>query len=152
MKLSDKPTNYVLLKAGTNSEWDNCNFAIVYISEAWRTEKRKQLEGVKPFIGDYTFMSLNYFDTQVDFFVSDNEDNPDLGKWLSDRSFVFVEPEKDELQNFLIPESRLDCYTLVVYSTGTAIYNAYGKHTGDEFYTEQFSLTELIGSYENNIY
>jgi hypothetical protein len=36
MKLSDKPTAHVLLKAGTNSEWDNCNFAIIHITEDWK--------------------------------------------------------------------------------------------------------------------
>ncbi len=44
MKLSDKPTAYVLLKAGTNSEWDNCNFAIVHITEDWKKEQQKGLK------------------------------------------------------------------------------------------------------------
>lgn len=144
MKRSDKPTNYLLLKAGTNSKWDNCNFAIAYISEEWRTEKSKQLENVNPFIKEHHFLSLNYYDTAVDFFVSHDRDNPDLEKWFSNKPMVFVEIDEEELQALSIPENTLDCYTLKIYSTGTAIYKAYGKHTGEEFYTEQFSLIDLI--------
>ncbi len=42
------------------------------------------------------------------------------------------------------PENRLDCYRLSVYRNGNANYKAYGKHTSEEFWTEDFLLTELI--------
>ncbi|WP_353151549.1 hypothetical protein [Chryseobacterium sp.] len=150
MKKSDKPTNYLLLKAGTNSEWDNCNFAIVQINEEWRNEKRQQLHNVKPFIKDYNFMSLNVYDTAVNFFVSKDGNNPDLEKWLSDKQMVFVEFNDEELHNLSVPENTLKYFTLKIYSTGTAIYKAYGKHTGEEFYTEEFPLIELMQLNLNN--
>ena len=58
---------------------------------------------------------------------------------------VFVEVDNEELETLSVPENRLDCYRLVVYKTGTAMYKAYGKHTSEEFYTEEFSLQQLIG-------
>ena len=33
MKISNEPTPYLLLKAGTDSAWDCCDFAIVYLSK-----------------------------------------------------------------------------------------------------------------------
>ena len=36
MKISNEPTPYLLLKAGTDSAWDCCDFAIVYLSKEWR--------------------------------------------------------------------------------------------------------------------
>lgn len=52
MKLSDKATAHILVKANTNSEWDNCGFAIIHLSEEWkRTGKRLAL--VKPLEGNF---------------------------------------------------------------------------------------------------
>lgn len=144
MKLSDKPTAYILLRAGTNSEWDNCDFAIVHITENWKTEQQKRLKAVEPFEDDYYFQSMNYYDTAVDFYTVDDEDNPDLEKWLGEKPMVFVEVDKDELETLSVPENRLNCYRLVLYKTGTAMYKAYGKHTSEEFYTEEFSITPII--------
>lgn len=144
MKLSDKPTAYILLRAGTNSEWDNCDFAIVHITENWKTEQQKRLKAVEPFEDDYYFQSMNYYDTAVDFYTVDDEDNPDLEKWLGEKPMVFVEVDKDELETLSVPENRLDCYRLVLYKTGTAMYKAYSKHTSEEFYTEEFSITPII--------
>lgn len=144
MKLSDKPTEYLLLKAGTNSEWDNCNFAIVHITEEWKKEQQKRFEMVKPFAEDYFLQSLNFYDTAVDFYTADQDDNPDLCKWLENKPMVFVEVDKEELETLTVPENRLDCYRLVMYKIGIAMYKAYGKHTSEEFWTEEFPLTPLI--------
>ena len=144
MKLSDKPTAYVLLKAGTNSEWDNCNFAIVHITEDWKKEQQKRLEMVKPFAEDYFLQSLNYYDTAVDFYTVDEDDNPDLYKWLESKPMAYVDIDKEELQTLSVPENSLDCYRLVLYKTGTAMYKAYGKHTSEEFWSEEFPLSQLI--------
>ena len=43
MKRSDQPTEYIFIKAYTNSEWDYCDFAIIRITEQWRTVMRKRL-------------------------------------------------------------------------------------------------------------
>lgn len=144
MKISQTPTEYLLIKAGTNSEWDNCNFAIVHITEEWKKEQVKRLEAVKPFTEDYNFQSLNYYDTAVDFYTADEDHNPDLYQWLENKSMAYVEISKSELETLSVPENRLDCYRLVVYKTGTALYKACGKHTNEEFWTEEFSLTSLI--------
>lgn len=45
MKTSLQPTEYLLIKAMTDSEWDDCGFAIIRISEEWKSRKRK---GSKP--------------------------------------------------------------------------------------------------------
>lgn len=144
MRLSDKPTGYLLLKAGTNSEWDNCNFAIIHITEDWKKEQKKRLKAILSFADDYHFQSVNYYDTSVDFFKADDENNPNLDLLLTDKTMVFIELDKEELEGLSVPENRMDCYRLVIYRAGTAQYTAYGKHTGEEFYTEDFSLNEIL--------
>ena len=62
MKISNEPTPYLLLKAGTDSAWDCCDFAIVYLSKEWRQTQSGRLEAVKPFKDDISFQSLNFYD------------------------------------------------------------------------------------------
>ncbi|SJN50487.1 hypothetical protein [Sphingobacterium sp. JB170] len=143
MKLSDKATAHILVKDTTNSEWDNCGFAIVHLSEEWKKEQQKRLEMVKPFAEDYNFQSLNYYDTAVEFYRTDESDQPDIDELLTDKEWAFVEFGTEEQEAFAVPENRLDCYRLVVYRNGNAIYKAYGKHTSEEFWTEEFDLNTL---------
>lgn len=57
MKISDKPTKYILIKASTDSEWDCCDFALIYLSEEWKKLQAERLEAVKPFADNYSFIT-----------------------------------------------------------------------------------------------
>ena len=73
MKISNEPTPYLLLKAGTDSAWDCCDFAIVYLSKEWRQTQSGRLEAVKPFKDDISFQSLNFYDISVGFYQPDED-------------------------------------------------------------------------------
>ena len=143
MKTSLTPTEYLLIKAMTNSEWDDCDFAIIHITDDWKQTQKKRLEAVKPLENDYDLKWLNYTDTNIEFFKFSEEHYPEIQKWLSERSRIFIELEKDDLKRLLQPENSLNCYQMQVYKNGNTIYNAFGKHTIEEFWTEEFSLWEL---------
>lgn len=143
MKLSDKPTAYILIKANTNSEWDNCEFAIIHLSQAWKKEQTRRIELVEPLQEDNYFSSMNFYDTAVDFYKTEEDDQPDVDKMLSGKEWTYLELDEREQETFTAPESSLDCYRLVLRANGTAYYTAYGKHTGDEFWTEEFDLNIL---------
>lgn len=143
MKTTDKATAYILVKADTNSEWDFCDFAIIHITADWKKEQAKRLEAIKPFEEDYTLLSMNYYDTAVDFYRIGDVDHPDIEELLAGKEWVFVELAEDEHKNLAVPDQSLDCYRLAVHRSGTATYKAYGKHTGEEFWTEDFDLKIL---------
>lgn len=67
MKLSNKPTAHILVKAYTNSDWDNCEFAIIHLSQDWKMEQMERMELITPIEGNYHFCSIHYYDTAVDF-------------------------------------------------------------------------------------
>lgn len=146
MKTTDKNTAYILLKANTNSEWDNCEFAIVHVSDEWKKEQAKRLELVKPLEDDYHFLSMNFYDTAVDFYRTGEDGQPDIEEMLGGKEWVFVELKNEEQETFTIPENRLDCHRLAVRANGTAYYTAYGKHTSEEFWTEQLDLNILCSA------
>lgn len=143
MKLSNKPTAHILVKANSTSEWDYCEFAIIHLSEEWKTAQKQRLEWVAPLHGKPSFCSMNFYDTAVDFYGVGDNDLFDTGELLAGKEWVFVELDNEEQQTFTPTENRLNCYRLVVRPNGTAYYTAYGKHTGEEFWTEEFSLTQL---------
>ena len=143
MKLSDKTTAHILVKANTNSEWDNCEFAIIHLSEEWKKEQVKRLALVKPLEGNHYFCSMNYYDTAVDFYRTGGGDGANSEGLRDGREWVCVELDEQGQETFTVPENRLDCYRLVLRANGTGYYTAYGKHTSEEFWTEEFSLTQL---------
>lgn len=144
MKTSDKPTADILIKASTNSEWDCCEFAVIHLSEEWSKRQAKRLEAVKPFNDDYTFQSMKFYDGSVEFFQSGDEESS-IEELLADREWVFVELNDGELDKLTSPENRLDFYKIVIYRDGNARYEAFGKHTDEEFWTNEFPLQQLTG-------
>ncbi len=146
MILSDKPTNHILLRAGTGSEWDNCDYAIIDATDAWKKDMQTKLEAVQPFGKDPNFQSLNYYNAAVNFHRRDEDEMPDIDHLLSDNAIVFVLLEGSEAEKLLVPDSRLDCYTLEVFNNGSARFTASGKHTGEQFWTDEFSLEKVIES------
>ena len=143
MKISDKTTEHILIKASTNSEWDCCEFALIHLSEEWKKLQATRFEAVKPFTDDYTFQSIRFYSTSVAFYQSGDDGTPDIEELLADKDWAFVEIDKDELDELTPPENSLDFYVLEIHRDGNARYKAYGKHTNEEFWTNEFSLQQL---------
>ncbi|MFL9835567.1 hypothetical protein [Chryseobacterium terrae] len=143
MKISTIPTEYLLIKAMTDSEWDTCNFAIIHITEDWKQTQKERLKVTKIVENDNYLKWLNYADTNIEFFRFSSEQYPHIEQWLSENSRIYIDLESDDLRNLFQPDNNLHCYQMQVYKNGNAIYNAFGKHTGEEFWTEEFSLETL---------
>lgn len=151
MKTSSLPTDFMLLRAYTNSEWDECHFALIYCTREWKERMKQRLQAVQPFAEDYNFCSMNFYDTSVDFYRTDEDGQPDIHTLLGEKDWAFVELDEDEQDKFLPPESALDTYRLRLYRNGTVMYSAYGKNTGEEFYTEEFSVTDILNYHQETI-
>jgi hypothetical protein len=144
MKLSTQPTEYILLKARTNSEWDTCDFALIQTSEEWKKDLQKRLNSIEPLTEDPMFISMSYYDTGVEFYKDDDTIMPHSAELLKDKEWAFITTNEEEIETLSPPENSLDCHELVVNSYGTAYYKAYGKHTGEEFWTAHFSIQKII--------
>lgn len=142
MKTSDKPTANILINASTNSEWDCCEFAVIHVSEEWSKLQAQRLEAIKPFRDDYNFQSIKFHDSSVEFFQPGEEEFY-MEELLADREWSFVLLDDDELDKLTSPENSLDFYKIVMYRDGNARYEAFGKHTDEEFWTNEFPLQQL---------
>lgn len=147
MKRSDQPTEYIFIKAYTNSEWDYCDFAIIRITEQWRTVMRKRLNLLEPFKYDNSFYSHHYWDSPEGFYTNivDEEDTDITDLILKeDEEWAFVTLAENELDTFPVPESRLGTHQLVITTFDSARFIAHGKDNGEEFYTADFSMEEFV--------
>jgi hypothetical protein len=142
MKISNQPTEYLLIQAST-PEFDKCDFAIIHLSEQWKERQRERFEMAKQFTQVNDFICHLYTDTDVNFYCFSDK-YPGIQKWLSENEMLFVELENDEQKEFSVPANRLYSYELRIRDNGDAYYKAYGKYTEDEFYTNTFSVEELI--------
>ncbi len=151
MKTATYITDYVLLKADTNSDFDTCHFAVIHCTKEWRERMQQRLNALQTVESEMGFVSLKFYDTSVDFYRIDENEQPDIQALLGGKDWAFVELEENEQDTFLVPESRLDCYRLSLYQYGTAIYTAYGKHSGDEFFTTEFSVPDILNYHQQTI-
>jgi len=134
---------YLLVKAYTDSEWDNCDFAVIHISTEWKQCMRERLAKAQSFKDDKGFYYLTYSGSPENFY----EDGDILSAddiLAGDEDSCFIELEEISLDSLPLPESRLHIYQMVIDSDGLMKYKAFGKHTGEEYYTAEFSLTGIL--------
>ena len=151
MKTASNITDYILVKADTNSEWDNCHFALIHCTAEWKEQMQQRLETVQSVENEIGFASLNYYDTSVDFYRADEKAQTEINQVLGEKDWTFVELDENERETFPVPENRLDTYRLSLYRYGTAIYTAHGKHSGDEFYTSEFPVSAILNYHQETI-
>lgn len=151
MKTSSNITDYILVKADTNSDWDNCCFALIHCTAQWRELATQWLNTTQAIENEMCFASLKFYDTSVDFYRTDEMGQAEIDRILGERNWAFVEMYENEQETFLVPENRLDTYRLSLYRYGTAIYTAHGKHSGDEFYTSEFPLKGILNHHQESI-
>lgn len=65
------------------------------------------------------------------------------------KEWDFVTLNRDEEESFRNTETRLEQGLLVLYKDGSGFYKAYGKYTGEEFYTATFPVGKILESMEN---
>lgn len=145
MKISNKLTNHILIKAFTDSEWDYCDFALICLSEKWIKAQSERLEIVKPFVNDFVFHSVVFYDDSVNFYRINDNEKPEIEELLINKIWAFVELDDNEVNNLVLPNNDMIGYRLVIYRDATARYEAFGKHTNEDFWTDVFSLDEIVG-------
>lgn len=144
MKISDVSANRILLKAGTVSEWDCCDFAVINC-DGWKERIDKWLGVAASFEAPEELISLRFYDNCVDFYTSREDET---GILPEGQEWAFIQLEEGEEDTFDRPETYLEAASLVLYPSGSGFYKAYGKYTNEEFYTAEISLTQILEQME----
>ncbi|MDR3715830.1 MAG: hypothetical protein P4L51_23700 [Puia sp.] len=148
MEKTKQVTDCILIKASDTSEWDYCNFALISCPAEWKILLKRRLEQIKPFESDSSFRALVFWDFNVDFLqnrtrASDDE-IVDEETFFEEKNWQYVVLNNNEFDEIARPENKIRAHQLVLYSRGTAKFQAWGEHTNEEFTTEEFSIDDLL--------
>jgi hypothetical protein len=153
MKISEKPTEHILVRAYTGSEWDNCDCALVSVGtiedihSRWRNlnVEAGALEGSYP-----GFLGIKVLTSTVEFLrikgvddrwteIATAEEIPTQPGWL------FVEIEEDDKELYRKPEQKIEAPYMEFYGEDNIAWFGYSE-VGDEFFTETISLADIINA------
>lgn len=143
ISLSKEPTDFMFLRAGVDSEYTSCEFAIIHKAKNLKEEIAKRAESLKAAKeADDRFFSGNYLDNRVDFFYNDFQDESDekLINFLLEESPCYINIEKEELEDLPMVEENLDLVMCKVYPDGSFFFTGSGKYSNDEYYTDDISF------------
>lgn len=139
MKLSEVPTDKIIIKARTNSEWDYVDFSIVTVDKSWQDKMEDFLMLNKKYHSSIEWLSFN---DDEGFFV-DTEGSP-FEEFVSQdkKDWSFVEITDEEVEQLSTPENTLKYGSVRI--SDTIQFVMHGKHTSDEFYTESIPITDIL--------
>jgi|SRR5215217_1130434 len=148
MRITTCATDYVIIRALTKSDWDQCNFALLHLTPDWDLVMSQRLLALQPFRGDLHFYCHTYWDSPLGYHICSHES--DIGQLLLNleeqhETWAFVElDDLDEPGRMQLPESDLDTHMLMINADSSAFYMCFGKHSSDEYSTEGFNLNVLL--------
>ena len=148
MKFTNTPTDTILVKANTNSEWDEVDFAILHLN---KEEWLGKLEDAVQLSKKYGWFSCIEFWQDVEYYIASSKQHNEtidtlieevLG-FLDDSPWSYIETTEEELELFRRPEQIVKTGSFSVTPEGYLSHKGYGKHTGEEFFAESIKITDL---------
>lgn len=142
MKLSDKPTEYIIVKAYTNSEWDGVDAVVVHIGdEKWQKAQLKRMVAAEQFKGDYSFYCIE-FHGSPDKWVYDIPEECEL----DELEWSFLDITEEELEELSAPSNKLKYGNIRAFHDGIQ-FVVYGEYTGEEFWCSEIPLKTILEKY-----
>ncbi len=155
MKKVEGISDYIIVKADNNSEWDFCEYAIIKISQAWKERTQARLGFLEQFKTDNAFLHIAFLEQPAGFFKKADEDDEfytDIDEIVGQyEDWAFIIIDEYELNNLAKPESKLNAHQVIISWDSTIRYKAYGKHTGEEFYTHEIDVSEIFAALNKNL-
>lgn len=148
MKLTTEPTDTIVIKAQTNSEWDSCEFALVPVPDLDKINKvLEHIHTIKKINSDV--FKVSFWD-YANFYSSTEGLNETVIEFLDEGSegWSFIEITEEELKNLEETEQKIDTIQMCVDVYNTILWKGYGKYTSEEFYTDDISVQKLEDAYK----
>lgn len=144
MERSNGVSSHILIKAATSSRWDRVDFAIIHLTEWFKTALQQRLSTVQQFVGDDAFYNLIYWDAPLGYYCNP-KDQPFTETILkAGEGWAFVHLDDQEEQTFTVPQDPLITHQLIISKHGYANFKAFSKYSKEEYLTEWFSISEAL--------
>jgi hypothetical protein len=142
MKRSAKPTAYLLLLAGTTSEWDVCDFAIVRLDDVWKIRMSGRLQLVSQFKKDVDFSHVAWSDNVEGFYTCSESTVGIMPR--KEEAWCFIDTTGEELQDLEEVNTELTACEFKIDGGGYASFRAFAEQNDDSFYTHDFKIQEIL--------
>ena len=139
---------FIIVKAFTDSDWDYCDYALIRLDGSNTIGKiQEQQKAISNLMNDSrgimnSFCKMCFYTHIVDFYCFDEEIITEEETNL-EKPYI-IDLSEEQLQKLLTPEARLELHKYELYSYNSLRFTAYGKYSGDEFYTDDFDIVSLI--------
>lgn len=141
MKISEEPTNYVIVKSLRNCEWGDCDFTVIPVNRSWAESMQKLFEPYeRKFENKFIRPIIYYKDSAGNYRFEEEFDILDK-KW---DVWAYVELDENEEEWFSTPVNSLDCMTLVICDKNGEPHTESSKHTNEEFRTDVIPMSEIV--------
>jgi hypothetical protein len=127
---------HLIVKAHTDSEWDSVSAALVELNDDSISKLRKIRNAVENFNTDgLSFNRASFFFYGAEFKISESGQYDEM-----ETSCTVVEDL--DMSDYSDPESPIDSCTIDA-DKDSFRFTAYGKHTGEKFYSETVSFEDF---------
>lgn len=138
---------YIIVKSFTDSDWDTCDYALIKIDGNTIGRIQEQQKTIGNMMKDSrgimnSFCKMCFYTSIVEFYCFDEEVITEEETNL-EKPYI-IDLSEEQLQKLIVPEARLELYKYELYSYNSLRFTAYGKYSGDEFYTDDFDIVSLI--------
>jgi hypothetical protein len=145
MKKATTKTDYILVRASANTDYDLCDFIIVKADEKWLTGMQEKLDRSLLFQAVPEFFRHTYWDCPVGFFRTPETEENQFDEILGDYDdWCYIDVAQTELDNLLPTLSELDGHQLHIEPSGLIQYAAHGTNHPIEFASSYINLFELL--------
>lgn len=137
-------SDYILIKAVSAGEPDDCDFAIIHITEQWKGLQQRRLEIVSLLSGEPNFFYLSYWSSPEGFYKNGEDEAQWSSSLLQGDSWCFIEYSQNKSENLETPENVEALCQIHIYADGRTNYIAYSKNETGEFITDDFKIADLL--------
>lgn len=137
---------YLIVQASTNSDWDCCEFAIIpidMISLKYWNKVSAVAQNIPKELGlTYGSGLLSLFENYATFY-RDIEEIDDYSTQVKQGVFVVADLDDDFINELSVPENSIDGDSIRFDFYGNVSFKAWGKHSGEEFWTADIPLKDI---------
>ncbi len=144
MVRSNGVSSHMLINARTNSHWDRVDFAVIHLTESFKTALHHRLSTVQQFVADESFYNLIYWESPLGYYW--HQKNKTFTKNIigAGHGWAFIDLDDQEEQTFTVQQNALEAHQLIISKHGYASFNALSKFTNEEYLTEWFSIPKIL--------
>nr|WP_068886615.1 hypothetical protein [Pedobacter panaciterrae] len=144
MKRSRKPTDQIIIKANIRSKIYTVEFAILRISPEWVGLTNQRLAAIKNFEAGFCVYNYSFWHSPLRFYKSPIGQNFPVKILPKYEDWAFITLGLEEENTLSVIETCPGAHQLIITKDGIAHFRAHGRHSGEEFWTEEFNLYKLI--------